>query len=251
MKNIIKMYGERNTGTNYVDSLLYMNLDCKRLQGETPQKVQYIKKRLGRSEWVVDLYFLLTFQNNLGWKHTCVIADDIKKQKIFTEQPIKFITIVKNPYSWLLSLNKRPYHQRDKKGMAFDDFIISKWSTVQRDNLGWGKVLESPTQLWNIKNRSYWQMEQSLGSKTLRYEDILDSPERIVQQISSDFGFPMKKGQFVNRVTSTKEKDVDNEYYREYYLKELWKVKITSKQIETINRQLDSELMSILGYDYL
>ena len=95
MKVRVKIFGERNTGTNYLKQLIADNFEVDILKG-TISKGSIFTFR----EWTKDLFFSFTKSNNLGWKHSKVDTDLLRN----TTQKTFIITLTKNPYSFLLSL---------------------------------------------------------------------------------------------------------------------------------------------------
>jgi len=145
-KPTIKLYGERNTGTNYLESLIKRNLYVTMLRGDAHPLVQFVSPWL---EWPRDLFFSFTARNNLGWKHAVAVGSEQLQAWNATES-IFFITITKNPYSWLLSMQRRPYHLSNKsKAGSFEKFLQTPWRAVGRENYaGWFETL---IDLWNLK----------------------------------------------------------------------------------------------------
>ena len=54
MSRLIKIYGERNTNTNYLEKLIHLNLDAQQLPGVAPRYVKTIQKILPGKEWLRD-----------------------------------------------------------------------------------------------------------------------------------------------------------------------------------------------------
>jgi hypothetical protein len=109
---LIKIYGERNTNTNYLGELISLNLDVAEVLGVVPQSMRRIQTRLPVKNALRDIYFQFTYARNLGWKHAKVEDPaHIRKYSLVKNNEVRFITLTKNPYSWLLSLFRRPYHQ--------------------------------------------------------------------------------------------------------------------------------------------
>lgn len=242
------MYGERNTTTNYLSKLVGLNLDIEELRGSVPSYIGDIQKYLPGNEWMRDLYFSFTYKENLGWKHTRVEAPAVLKQ-YFTEaeQPV-FVTITKNPYSWLLSLHRNPYHHPGSRKVSFENFIESQWMTTRRDNCE--RWLSNPVELWNIKNRSYLGLA-GLDALNLTSENVLDDPAKVIDQISETFGITRKSDDFINYEKSTKDSKKNSNYYRDYYLGEKWRDELSNVAITQINKSLDMDLMQHFGYQVL
>jgi hypothetical protein len=69
--------------------------------------------------------------------------------------------------------------------------------------------------------------------------------------ISQEFSLNAKLPDFKNREKSTKEKDKDFSFYREYYLEEKWREKISQNAIMLISEGLDDNVMQYFGYEKL
>lgn len=250
MAKLIKVYGERHTNTNYISRLIALNLAAREVSGMVPLLVTGLQFLLpGNKEWLRDLYFRYTERRNLGWKHTCVRPWDELKAYPLVQRGLVFLTLTKNPYSWLLSLHRRPY-QRHYVGPKpdFETFLREPWPTVLRENTA--PQLDNPIELWNIKNRAYLQLDPQ-RTLNITTESTLDCPERIIQQLVDRLGIARKSAQFINYEASTKEAGKDNSYYRDYYLNERWRSKLSAEAIATINQTVDRQLMAHFGYTVL
>ena len=79
----VKVFGERNSGTIYLEKLLVKNFK-------------------------VDIADYFT----LGWKHRLAPH---KEELDKIEDDIIYLILVKNPYAWLRSMHRKPYHQEQLK----------------------------------------------------------------------------------------------------------------------------------------
>jgi hypothetical protein len=239
--NLIKMFGERNAGTNYLKRIIELNLNVRQMRDSVPRWVGRLQTLLPGEEYLRDFYFKLTWRSNLGWKHSRVSLP----AKIRSD--IGFVTVTKNPYAWLLSLHKRPYHQHARR-VDFETFLASPWRTIWRDNLDMA-TLRNPILLWNIKNKSYLDLAQQHPTILVRYEDMLRDPSGQIERIATTFDLKHKTRQFVDLIESTK-KDTgkDNNYYKNYYLNEQWRIKLSPRAVELINKSLDTKIMEKFGY---
>ncbi len=249
MKKLIKIYGERNTNTNYMSKLIKLNLNIKEVPGVVPPIVTKIQKIMPGNELVRDIYFYFTYGKNLGWKHTCVKPQEKLNKYKLTSSSLVFLTITKNPYSWLLSLYRRPYHQYYKDNLSFEEFLQCQWKTIGRDNIH-NTVLSSPIELWNIKNKSYLQLDSNQVIHVTT-EDIFKDPEAIIENISRKYSIERKAVEFINYERSTKDQSKDSSYYRDYYLSEKWREKLSKEAVSNINKLIDKELMTYFGYRVL
>ena len=238
MKKVLKIFGERNTGTNYFSELILKNFDVELLDG---------KLRKGNlftfNEWTKDLYFSFTKKHNLGWKHSSINIDLINNHN---NQPV-IITLTKNPYSFLLSLFKRPYHYKGRKPDTFSAFLASKWGVRKRDNYN-KEYYTNPIVLWNKKNQSYINLNTAnIVSLLFTYEELLADPNRVLKKISFACDLPLREN-FSNIDSSTKNDDKNFSDYQKYYLNEEWKESISNEELLIINSYLDEEVMSFFNY---
>jgi len=268
---LVKIYGERNTGTNYFQELLRANLPVQLLHGQIPRKllgltnrVAKVSSRLGLindtdihelnlglfSESIIDLYFKHTFHHNLGWKHAFVNHDQYRN--IFENKKILFITITKNPYSWLLSLYRRPYHCLDYDSLSsatFLQFLQTEWKPWQRENYQ-GTFL-NPIMIWNKKNESYLNLKEVRHTLNLKYESILSDPQKIVDLVAKELSVDPPKQFFNINDSSKQDKGKNFSYYQHYYLSEQWRQLLCKNSIDYINHYLDKNLMNHFQYEFI
>lgn len=248
MNKLIKIYGERNTNTNYMSQLVKLNLNTQELPGVVPRHIMKLQKIFPGKKLVRDTYFYLTYKHNLGWKHSCVKPVAVLKKYGIVDTNLCFVTITKNPYSWLLSLYRRPYHQRYSKKPDFETFLKTPWHTAARDNTK--RTLTNPIELWNIKNFSYLQLAE-LNTLNITTESIFEDPKAVIDKISGQFSITKLSSDFINFEKSTKDKSKDSNYYRDYYLNEKWRDKLSKEAISIINESLNKTIMNAFGYELL
>lgn len=245
----IKIYGERNTGTNYLAKLIGLNLSVELLPGVAPAHVQLLEKLTTGEESTRDRYFTKTFTQNLGWKHRFVNLSELSSIRD-TIQHVGFVCLVKNPYAWLLSFYHSPHHYEGTTKESFSEFLVKPVQLLNRDNLLADFV--TPIQLWNLKNQSYYEVVQHFDGVLLKYESLLKSPDRTIHSINSAFNVSLLESGFKNFEKSTKsDTSRDFDYYRTYYLNEVWKQDLTPELIDVINGQLDQVVMDQLNYTLL
>lgn len=207
----IKVYGERNSGTIYLEWLLLKNMEIT-----IPDDFIY------------------------GWKHRVAPSGDELIDWIKSD--IVYLCLVKNPYSWLISMHKRPYNHEILRKTHFSEFIRFSYGDYR-----------NPMVMWNIKNRSYLEMEKYVDRHMMvRYEDLLAEPKDSLIRIAEKFGLP-RPGLFKNiKNLLTNNHGVNKRrFHSDYYLEEKWREKLKPEYIEYINRFLDFELMDKLGYEKL
>ena len=262
----LKIYGERNTGTNYLSRLVALNLDVDelpgvvpKLRGVVPKPVLALQNRLRRSNGVRDAYFALTYGRNLGWKHALVEPERIARRLTRATQRACVVTITKNPYSWLLSMHRRPYNKAQFLGPrpTFEEFLRTPWKTVGCERVP--QLVPTPVDLWNVKNAAYLRLKETVPALNVKYEDILEDPAGLIKLIATTFSMGRTSDRFQEYIESTKagwaemdpDSDKDSNYYRDYYLNERWKSKLSPEAIALINERLDGGLMDHFEYAWL
>jgi hypothetical protein len=247
----IKIYGERHTGTKYLYLLIVLNLHAKLIPGGedlTKWYFKYAKEGSWLFELTSDLYFKTHFSETLGWKHILLPATETYAQAGITPEDTLFLTLTKNPYSWLLSLYQNPWHAFQKY-VSFDEFLKTTWKTRWRENAP--KEFATPMEIWNQKNSAYLRLKKSQWNTiNLTYESLIADPEKWVNQISQKIKTSKKSEKFLNREATTTKFAPGKTYsdYRDYYLQEQWKTRLNNHQVGIINQHLDEELMAEFGY---
>ncbi len=245
----LKIYGERNTGTNYFIKLVDAHLSIPLYDGNSPtKKIAGYTVPTG-SNVFQNTYFGLTWNKNLGWKHSLVKVDKLARHRDIDDT--YFCTLSKNPYSFLLSLHKRPYHYKGDRSKPFEEFLKEPWEVQSRDNAN-QKFYKNPIELWNKKTESYIHLKNTFQDRVinLKYEDLIADPEKILADIGQQYQIDHKQP-FANLTASTKRSEKTYYDYKDYYLKEKWRKKLSREAIGWINSQLDTEVMNYFGYDFI
>ena len=204
----IKVYGEQNSGTIYLEWLLKKNLDIV----------------------LIDSF-------NFGWKHRVAPTKEELNEKMINE--VVYMCLVKNPYSWLLSMHKRPYNHESLAKLSFADFIRYSFGDYR-----------NPVVMWNIKNSSYLKLADYVNChEMVRYEDLLAKPDEFVTDMSNKYGFA--KDVFFKNITNlltNKHGIKQQKFNKEYYLNDEWRKNLRTEHIKLINQYIDVELMDKLNY---
>ncbi len=239
----IKLYAERNTGSRYLLKLFAKNFDAKLVRSTVPNNILWYRR-----EYTKNLYFWLTYGTNLGWKHAYVRTDWMSPSRV---RDTGFVTLTKNPYSFLLSLYKRPYHLKDDKPRNLMEFLQRDWRLQHRDNMDVHR-LDNPVALWNLKNKSYIELAEKFPHQVynMTYEHLLSDYRGELDAIKDKLELSTR-GSYGNISESTKEDAKSNTYYQDYYLKEEWRGELSPEHIEFINRHLDKDVMAFFQYEYL
>ena len=207
----IKIYGERNSGTIYLEWLVKKNLNTE----------------------ILETY-------DLGWKHRLAPTEDEISEK--TKKDVLFLCLVKNPYSWLLSMHKRPYFHESLRKLSFSDFIKYSYGDYR-----------NPIIMWNLKNQSYLDLSNFVENhKIVRYEDVLKDPATTINSLADKYGF--KKTVFFkniqNLLTNTHGMK-SRKFHKVYFINEEWKKRLHNININHINKYLDKDVMEKFNYSFL
>lgn len=246
MKPRFKIFGERNSGTRYLELLIRQNYDAVPLPGSAPTAIQVVQHILPGREWARDCYFSATADRNLGWKHGLVRERQVREWLGNLPFPVGVVTLTKNPYSWLLSLYRRPHHDVSPPGSSFREFLQRPWRGPSRD--GGPNLYRNPIEIWNRKNRSYLELAALDFCRPLTYESLLEDPERTVRALAEAFDWRPGKESFSPIHESTSDPSRSHDDYRAYYLGEEWRSSLAPNEIHLINEHLDLALLEAFGY---
>jgi hypothetical protein len=169
----IQVYGERCSGTTYLESLISKNI------------------RSAPIRW------------DFGWKHFYV------QGSVERAADCLFIVIHRNPFRWLSSLHRTPWHAAPElRGIAFSEFIRRDWwciwdedSGKSRDDPLYGTEMlvercpdthrrfPNVIRMRTAKIRS-WESLRTRARNTIyvRYEDLVGDPRAFVDAACERFG---------------------------------------------------------------
>lgn len=253
----IKIFGERNTGTNFVEAVLSANVDCPLCPGNLPEQRRLLYTVLSKAlpyrvsrrlvEADRDREYDRRFNSELGWKHARV--PNLPAGTEAYPAGTGFVAVIKNPYAWLLSLHKRPYQNETSSRLSFANFLRTPWQTVERECAGRG-AYDDPIQLWNDKVAAYDALVTHGPTIISRYEDIAAAPETLVERLAGEFGVACRTPITVPE-RSVKGDGRSRAEITAYYLNEGWRKRLNAEDIAYINHRLDPMLMARYGYAYL
>jgi len=207
----IKIFGERNTGTVYLEWLLKSNLEIT-----------------------------LDKSPILGWKHRLApegadINDQLKEEMLF-------VCLIKNPYPWLLSMHKRPYNHEDLRKLGFADFLSFSFGDYKNPMVMWNKKNNSYVNLGNeVKNFVMVRYEDLLSNMRETMLGIIHEFDLPVP--------PLIKN--INSLITNSHGIKSHKFHKDFYLEEKWKKNLLPHHVKIINEHLDPELMKKFNYSYL
>lgn len=251
--NQVKIFGERNTGTNYLKELLRRNFNVSIIEGVPTLNYMRLNKLLFfiPKQKVIDFYFSNYSKSSLGWKHSCPNKKLICGDGRYINDDLGLLFLSKNPYAWLLSMYKRPHHFDGKiESMDFIEFLKHPWPTLGRDNVS--KPLKNIIDVYNIKYRAYLDfVEKQNNCLLLRYEDLILNTEISIFKISQNLNLSLNE-KFSNVNKSMKrDKEKNFDFYQDFYGNERWRAKLDIESVSHINNNLDHRLIKDLGYEII
>jgi len=208
---IVKIYGERNTGTIYL-------------------------------EWLMTNNFRVNISNTpeFGWKHRIAPMKDELSE--YAKNELIYLCLNKNPYSWLLSMHKRPYHHEELRKLSFSSFLKYPYGDYR-----------NPMVMWNIKNQSYVNMAHYVKNfQIIRYEDLITNYIQTLKTVALAVGIEIPEMyKNMNSVLSHSKGIINQRFHKEFYLQEKWKKNLKPHHVEIINEFLDKDLMNTFNYPVL
>lgn len=264
MATIVKIFGERNSGTNALTWLVRQNSSSLILpSGEFDLDAQKARhaweghEAPERERLIDQLYEALP--DRLSWKHCATHFDSVSN----FEHTLVLICI-RHPASWLVGLYRNPYHILSRKPGSLEEFLNCEWKTVRRERLGGASI--RPLDLYNEKLTSYLSFANRLhsagiASAFVRHEDLLLRPKQAFASIRSELSEPRKL--FRPRLTSTKHRAPHDPNCRDYpslkmgtplflmkryYKKEVWRESLRGLE-KSINSRVSWDLVGGFGYE--
>lgn len=247
----IKIFGERNTGTNALTKILKDNSHSfihpgtmAELDVQTLELTNNLKK-IGASVAEIETLIDGTFEGRLieeMWKHSATYpnADNIPSDT-------HFVFMVRHPISWFFSFYKNPYHcliEQPKSQLGFYD---CDWKTVGRDNLP--QKFYKPVELYAEKLKSYRSFIDLLDEDKTRYtilnfEDMILDQKSCFDKLSNYLTIPALRFKELRKSTKNSKKDLN--FYRQYYREEKWRDEIDATLLNSF--EFDKVLLAWLNY---
>lgn len=210
----VKVFGERNTGTNFLNQLLRLNTSLKVLghggnqscvvKTESICKASNVVSPLAKKfifERMIDAERSKEFMENYGWKHAAVSWPKLKASEKYDET--LFVCIIRNPWRFLTALHRRPYSLLPPPSGDFSSFLRSPLVANVRDGLD-DAFLIDPVELWNQKVNSYHLLKRQSSQNVLvvYYEEIVEDIEVFMNMLGELCG--LEFGSLVIPMKSTK-----------------------------------------------
>lgn len=256
----VKVFGERNTGTRATIAMIRAahGVDVFTHAPLPPEQEAHFAVWADRVETAYAGPWRRVYREAVrdmkarafgavgAWKHGCARFDTE-----YQTLDISVLFLVRNPYSWILSLHRSPYHHQSPKAADLDIFLRRPWKTVGRD--GTDSLLATPLALWNEKLASYRAFAAAAAhagvkSTTMRFEDFVAQPTRALNAALGGLGH---RTSALRTVAPTKPMGKKARERRYYYGRELWRDELICKDVAFINRSIDWSVAEHFGYERL
>jgi hypothetical protein len=246
----LKIFGERNTGSNYLHQVCARNFLVTQLRGDV-QEIwglgQRIAGQMGNQfqvrQALHDLEIRRILRSDFGWKHAAPDLAVIDASEI--AKYTRFVVLTKHPYSWLKSLHRNPYSFQTPHP-DFSRFIRSDFPLNGSDGLP-GVAPCTPPALLRHKALAYRRLLQSPNDAIhLKYEDLIEDFEAAMRRLQPRMF--RKTGSFLNV-----EKDVKGQkrqladFQRQYSLASV-RQGIQDADVDFIRAELGEDIFAFLGY---
>lgn len=239
MAELVKIFGERNTGTNALKRLIETNSEtrcCPAVVTELARPWRLLFRLSRRFRWhenAIDLAFRWQPPENV-WKHSA--------PKAVPRWPV--VVIVRDPASWLLALKRNPYNTVSEIPDGFADFLRMEWRTVGRDGIPERTL--TPPELWNAKARSYFKFAGLTDCLVIHFEDFVADQVAVFERLRPVLDAPAYSVKHIHQSTKDGSKTLAD--YQDYYGNERWRNEIDGECLSIIDRQIDWSVASQLGY---
>lgn len=254
----VKVFGERNTGTNFLNQFLRLNTSLKVLEhGDNTRCKQRVEKICTAHditdpvikeiifERMIDAEREHEFPRNFGWKHASISPHKLAASPLYDRT--LFICLVRNPWKFLTSLYRRPYNLIPMPETSFSRFIRSPFVASARDGIK-DVFLPDPVELWNLKVNSYHGFYAKSSSKMifLYYEQLVVNITRFASRLSGFCEVDLTAVKVPN--SSTKGDQKSYAQYRDETINYDPLNSMTAKDASYICQRLDQSLIAKSPY---
>ncbi len=252
MHEFVKVFGERNSGTNFLNLTLEANGVSARILNKEPDYLPAgwvngfaEQDRAFFIERYLDRLDRQEFKRNFGWKHARVSVERLSGVQMFPRT--FFIFLVRNPFNFVASLHRRAYNLLPSVRPDRKAFIRSPLIANERDHLD-AIYLANPVELWNQKTLSYIDFVRKVGNACLvRYEDLIADPAGFIDWVSAA-GPSFSTNCFVP-AASTKDDALGFADYRANALGFDPRSEFDAEDFDFLQARITDELARCLGYD--
>ncbi|BBL75934.1 hypothetical protein [Methylomagnum ishizawai] len=268
----LKIYGERNTGTNLISEIFknqgviqelpssfimrgFKNDSEPYLKRFADLKSKYLPKAGAVDENIKKLIRERIYDDAvhydryecLGWKHCRPNKSILLHDKNRFKKTL-FIVITKHPYFWVKSFYKNCYHNLTGvkiKKIGFEDFLEMPWVSCARDWVD-KTIFDSVLELYRDKINGYVELSDYAEHFIhIQYESLINSPDKYLDRVRSIISEDFPLLQMINE-SAKKDGNTMNDYRKKYDIK---KVVCEDFFIDAIEKYFTQESISMFGYD--
>lgn len=145
-------------------------------------------------------------------------------ETIIMEDKIHYIMLIKDPYSWYLS--------------------ICKWNTIDPFPLNKDKLEQ--LYLWNYMGGKYIDFYFKTHSCIIRYEDLLNNLSRVINSLTDVYGYSCNSGIIDLETNVYDGRDMSNR--RKFFAEEEYLHLYSKEDFIAIEDFIDPEVVGSLGY---
>ncbi len=254
-RTIVKVFGERNTGTRTVLTMLAaMPHVALKLPSTQPLNIDGSLEAAIISQFSGSWkrLYLNALRDDAAaersrhdpWKHAApVLTPALRAARVRT------ILMTRNPYSWFLSFARRPYHLKGPKSTTLEGFLHRPWMTERREGIA--AILASPMALWSEKLRAAERYLADAGdaqipSVFMAFEDLVQDNLGAVAAALTDLDMPLDG--LEDLMTNTKRGEPAQPTLARVYSAETWRADLTRPLVTGINTLTDWDLAARHGY---
>jgi len=214
-------YGLQRSGTNYIESLLKKNY-----------QVRFLNSNKYRSS---PLQKHCRFYKNKEkipepqYRNEIILDTFEQFESLFKVAPEYYLIASKDPYSWYLSYRN--------------------WA----EKCKWPNVSHHYIEEFNLFYKTFIDFSsQSDKFIFIRYIDLIDNLDKALEELEAKMKL---KKRLLSRMKLNKPKKVAqsgnfSESRRDYYLREGYLNEYNEEEIQELNKMLDPEVISFLGYEF-
>lgn len=223
MKQQIQIFGQRGSGTNYLEQLLLANF----------KNIEIVNYYAFKHIWNANLQ--KTVQN---------------------DDNIKIIIIVRNPYNWLRSVHRQPHHCPQLVGLPFDKFVRARW--IAYSKVAWNSANPN-IRLKNLhKAPKVEEFENAIIMRNQKNQLFLqiakEHPDKVClinyESLESDFNSALSKIEAIHDLSKINNHFIQISTYKNtgerYVPKDMIKIKYSTKKY--IDELLHFDQEGVLGY---
>ncbi len=251
----VKIFGERNTGTRAMAALLRQLPGVGFRAGPRPPPAADAELEAAIEESMTGQWkraYLHALRDDAAaracgadpWKHAAPCVTPAMRAA-----GAGLLVMVRDPYSWIVGLARRPYHLKGPRTDSLEAFVARPWMTERRE--GVPAVLRSPVDLWGLKLAAAFEARAAARAAGLcwtlvRFEDFVADPAGCAVRAAAALRLP--DAPLAPAEGNTKAGEAGLATLGRYYAQEGWRDWLTREAVARINARLDPELLAQAGY---